>query len=280
MHKDNLIYLEKYNTEIFLKMNTSPDFLDFFLKFLTFLVAYSHLIPISLYVALEIVKMIQTIFILYDEKCIDPVSKKPAIARTSDLIEELGQVEFIFTDKTGTLTKNEMVFRKCFINNVSYGENEITELNSNNSNNLLNNSNSNYINTNIKGNNCRESKENTDTIVNKLIGKPQNDKEIGSESYYNHPYSNEICNISSNVMFNSFSLSDKEKNTKNISNHNIFGVNGDIKPYNILTGKCKEVNKNDKIYIEDFFNILSVCHSAYIDYKKDEKIFQVKYFKN
>ena len=47
---------------------------------------------------------------------------KPANVRTSDLIEELGQVEFVFSDKTGTLTCNEMEFRKCYINGVTYGK--------------------------------------------------------------------------------------------------------------------------------------------------------------
>ena len=46
----------------------------------------------------------------------DTVNNKPAFSRTSDLIEELGQVEFLFSDKTGTLTKNEMEFIKCYIN--------------------------------------------------------------------------------------------------------------------------------------------------------------------
>jgi len=47
---------------------------------------------------------------------------KPAACRTSDLIEELGQVEFIFSDKTGTLTCNVMDFKKCSINGKVYGD--------------------------------------------------------------------------------------------------------------------------------------------------------------
>ena len=43
-------------------------------------------------------------------------------SRNSDLIEELGQVEMVFSDKTGTLTQNKMIFKKCQINGVKYGE--------------------------------------------------------------------------------------------------------------------------------------------------------------
>jgi phospholipid-transporting ATPase len=53
-----------------------------------------------------------------------PELDKWANVRSSDLVEELGQVEFIFSDKTGTLTKNEMEFKKCSINFEVYGNSE------------------------------------------------------------------------------------------------------------------------------------------------------------
>ena len=43
-------------------------------------------------------------------------------ARTTTLNEELGQIQYIFSDKTGTLTQNIMTFNKCSINQVSYGD--------------------------------------------------------------------------------------------------------------------------------------------------------------
>jgi phospholipid-transporting ATPase len=45
-----------------------------------------------------------------------------ALSRNGDLIEELGQVEFVFSDKTGTLTQNKMEFKKCQIDNEVYGD--------------------------------------------------------------------------------------------------------------------------------------------------------------
>lgn len=48
--------------------------------------------------------------------------KMPAKARTTTLNEELGQIQYIFSDKTGTLTRNIMAFNKCSISGISYGE--------------------------------------------------------------------------------------------------------------------------------------------------------------
>lgn len=72
---------------------------------------------------MEVVKLLQSLFLFYDDLMFDEVTKKPALARTSELIEELGQVEFIFSDKTGTLTQNHMEFKKCYIGGHIYGRN-------------------------------------------------------------------------------------------------------------------------------------------------------------
>ena len=95
--------------------------IDFFVQILTYYVAYSHMIPISLYVALEVLKLILAYLISQDGSMYYEEDDRRASCRTSDLVEELGQVEFIFSDKTGTLTRNEMELRKCSINGVIYG---------------------------------------------------------------------------------------------------------------------------------------------------------------
>ncbi|KAK6155195.1 hypothetical protein DH2020_009443 [Rehmannia glutinosa] len=92
-----------------------------FFHFLTGLMLYGYLIPISLYVSIEVVKVLQTIFINRDQDMYYEETDKPAHARTSNLNEELGQVDTILSDKTGTLTCNSMDFVKCSIAGVAYG---------------------------------------------------------------------------------------------------------------------------------------------------------------
>ncbi|KAG9148898.1 hypothetical protein Leryth_024866 [Lithospermum erythrorhizon] len=92
-----------------------------FFHFLTGLMLYQYLIPISLYVSIEMVKVLQSIFINQDQQMYYDVTDKPARARTSNLNEELGQVDTILSDKTGTLTSNSMEFVKCSIAGTAYG---------------------------------------------------------------------------------------------------------------------------------------------------------------
>uniref|UniRef100_A0A9J8B9P3 Phospholipid-transporting ATPase n=1 Tax=Cyprinus carpio carpio TaxID=630221 RepID=A0A9J8B9P3_CYPCA len=94
---------------------------NFGLNFLTFIILFNNLIPISLLVTLEVIKFVQAFFINWDTDMLYEVSNTPAMARTSNLNEELGQVKYIFSDKTGTLTCNVMQFKKCTIAGVAYG---------------------------------------------------------------------------------------------------------------------------------------------------------------
>ncbi|KAK6128049.1 hypothetical protein DH2020_038213 [Rehmannia glutinosa] len=92
-----------------------------FYHLVTALILYGYLIPISLYVSIEVVKVLQALFINKDIHMYDEETGTPAQARTSNLNEELGQVDTILSDKTGTLTCNQMDFLKCSIAGTAYG---------------------------------------------------------------------------------------------------------------------------------------------------------------
>lgn len=110
-----------YNQKTEAERNSSP-ILKFISDFLAFLVLYNFIIPISLYVTVEMQKFLGSFFIGWDLDLYHEESDQKAQVNTSDLNEELGQVEYVFTDKTGTLTENEMQFRECSINGTKYRE--------------------------------------------------------------------------------------------------------------------------------------------------------------
>uniref|UniRef100_A0A672IM61 Phospholipid-transporting ATPase n=1 Tax=Salarias fasciatus TaxID=181472 RepID=A0A672IM61_SALFA len=110
-----------YNQKTDQERNSSP-ILKFISDFLAFLVLYNFIIPISLYVTVEMQKFLGSFFIGWDLDLYHEESDQKAQVNTSDLNEELGQVEYVFTDKTGTLTENEMQFRECSISGTKYRE--------------------------------------------------------------------------------------------------------------------------------------------------------------
>lgn len=95
---------------------------QFFADIFTYWVLYSNLVPISLFVTIEIVKYYQAFLINSDLDIYYDRTDTPAICRTSSLVEELGQIEYIFSDKTGTLTCNMMEFRQCSIGGIQYAD--------------------------------------------------------------------------------------------------------------------------------------------------------------
>ena len=115
------------------KGNSSLDFFEFgsiggnpaldgFITFWTAVILFQNLVPISLYITLEIIKSAQAFFIYSDTFMYYDKLDYPCTPKSWNISDDLGQIEYIFSDKTGTLTQNVMEFKKCTINGVPYGE--------------------------------------------------------------------------------------------------------------------------------------------------------------
>ncbi|KAF9002486.1 hypothetical protein BDQ17DRAFT_1409499 [Cyathus striatus] len=96
--------------------------LNAIITFVSCLIAFQNIVPISLYISIEIVKTIQAYFISQDIEMYYEPYDTPCVPKTWNISDDLGQIEYIFSDKTGTLTQNVMEFQRCSVGGVAYGE--------------------------------------------------------------------------------------------------------------------------------------------------------------
>ncbi|WWC62655.1 uncharacterized protein I303_105252 [Kwoniella dejecticola CBS 10117] len=97
-------------------------YLDSVIIFFSCLIVFQNIVPISLYITVEIVKTIQAYFIFQDVEMYYEPYDTPCVPKTWNISDDLGQIEYVFSDKTGTLTQNVMEFKKCSIQGVIFGE--------------------------------------------------------------------------------------------------------------------------------------------------------------
>lgn len=115
------------------KTDASSAFFDFgsiggsppvsgFVTFWAAIIVFQNLIPISLYITLEIIRTLQAGFIFSDIEMYHEETDQPCVPKSWNISDDVGQIEYIFSDKTGTLTQNVMEFKKATVNGHPYGE--------------------------------------------------------------------------------------------------------------------------------------------------------------
>ncbi|NXJ13106.1 AT8B3 ATPase, partial [Odontophorus gujanensis] len=114
------MFQEKHSYVAALYKHTTPAKQAFF-SFWGFTILLSVIIPMSMYITFEFIYLVNSFFINWDLEMYYAVKDMPAKARSTSLNDQLGQVEYIFSDKTGTLTQNIMSFKKCCVNGTIYG---------------------------------------------------------------------------------------------------------------------------------------------------------------
>ncbi|NWV25828.1 AT8B3 ATPase, partial [Origma solitaria] len=113
-------FQEKHSYLAALYKHTSPA-QQAFLNFWGFTILLSIIIPMSMYITFEFIYLVNSCFINWDLEMYYGAKDIPAEARSTSLSDQLGQIEYIFSDKTGTLTQNIMSFKKCCVNGTIYG---------------------------------------------------------------------------------------------------------------------------------------------------------------
>ena len=262
---------------------------DSIIIFFTYFLLLNTLIPISLIVSIEIIKIIQAIFIGWDILLYSNYRHCFCSVKRFSINEELGNVNFIFADKTGTLTKNKLQFKYCIIGNKYYKYQKLGDADSiinlldkfsnrqdsmasieiisrqskinRRENNLLNdnsriminksNNNSNFINEEINKSDSKNGKVNNDMFVTYQEGKKMIRIE-GNNKFINNKSLFSIDNnkSSSKVISSIYSNNNKNKNRKINNNYN----NISYHKSNHQKEETKQRDNNDTIFEENEFS--------------------------
>lgn len=100
--------------------------METFFSFLSSIIVFQIMIPISLYITMELVRLGQSYFMIEDRDMYDSSSGSRFQCRSLNINEDLGQIRYVFSDKTGTLTENKMEFQRASVYGKNYERSLLT----------------------------------------------------------------------------------------------------------------------------------------------------------
>lgn len=117
-----LVWTRVFENHAWYLANAHIRFADIFIAFA---IMFNNLVPLALYISLEIVKFGQFI-LMHDVEMYDSESGIPMVSNTQTIYENLGQINYLLSDKTGTLTENVMSFRKFTVAGTAWRHELVT----------------------------------------------------------------------------------------------------------------------------------------------------------